>query len=266
MVRPASTPTWSPPTVPPPSPPASTPSRRTSTGWPAPLNVVWPDDVVFDAAARASGSRARFAVLGVGAGSLQLGFCLVLAAARRPTQRQHGTLLARRGARRTQVLGIATLQAAGAVLVGLVAGTAAGLAVVLLLTRGVVPDPGGAAVRALASAWPVVLGLAVAAVLGSVLLAAGPALRAGALRGVLAAVVLLAGGFAVLALVRPTADPAPRCRSRRWWGSPWRRVCSVPCCGAPPSRRWTASPGRSRAGRRCAGRSCSPGADRCCRA
>ena len=172
-----------------------------------PLNVVWPDDVVFDAAARASGSRARFAVLGVGAGSLQLGFCLVLAAARRPTQRQHGTLLARRGARRTQVLGIATLQTAGAVLVGLVAGTAAGLAVVLLLTRGVVPDPGGAAVRALASAWPVVLGLAVAAVLGSVLLAAGPALRAGALRGVLAAVVLLAGGLAVLALVRPTADP-----------------------------------------------------------
>ena len=172
-----------------------------------PLNVVWPDAVVLDAAARAQGSGGRFAVLGAGAGSLQLGFCLVLAAARRPTQRQHGALLARRGARPAQVLGVATRQAAGAVLLGLVVGTAAGLAVVLLLTRGVVPDPGGAAVRALASAWPVVGGLAVAAVLGSVLLAAGPALRPGTLRGVLAAVVLLAGGLAALALVRPTADP-----------------------------------------------------------
>ena len=172
-----------------------------------PLNVVWPDGVVLDAAARAQGSRGRFAVLGIGAGSLQLGFCLVLAAARRPTQRQHGTLLAHRGARPAQVLGVAMLQAAGAVLLGLVVGTLAGLAVVLLLTRGVVPDPGGAAVRALGSAWPVVLGLAVAAVLGSVLLAAGPTLRPATLRGVLAAVVLLAGGLAVLALVRPTADP-----------------------------------------------------------
>lgn len=172
-----------------------------------PLNIAWPDAVVLDAAARAEGSSGRFAVLGVGAGSLQLGFCLVLAAARRPAQRQHGTLLARRGARPTQVLGVATLQATGAVLLGLVVGTVAGLAVVLLLTRGVVPDPGGAAVRALTSAWPVVLGLAVAAVLGSVLLAAGPAVRPAALRAVLAAVVLLAGGLAVLALVRPTTDP-----------------------------------------------------------
>ena len=172
-----------------------------------PLNVTWPSGVVLDAAARAQGSAARFAVLGVGAGSLQLGFCLVLAAARRTAQRQQGTLLGRRGARPGQVLGVATLQAACAVLVGLVVGTSAGLAVVVVLARGLVPDPAGAALHALASAWPVVLGLGAAAVLGSVLLAAGPALRPRTLRAVLAAVVLLAGGLAALALVRPTTDP-----------------------------------------------------------
>ncbi len=172
-----------------------------------PLNVVWPDGVVLHAAARAEGSAARFAVLGLGAGSLQLGFCLVLAAARRPAQRQHATLLGRRGARPRQVLGAATLQAAYAVLVGLVVGTAAGLALVLVLTHGLVPVPAEAALDALASAWPVVLGLGGAAVVGSVLLAAGPALRPATLRVVLGCVVLLAGGLAALALVRPTTDP-----------------------------------------------------------
>lgn len=172
-----------------------------------PLNVVWPAATVLGAAARAEGSAGRFTVLGVGAGSLQLGFCLVLAAARRPAQRLHATLLGRRGARPGQVLGVATLQAVLAVLVGLVVGTAAGLAVVVALTHGRVPDPAASATGALASAWPVVLGLAAAAVLGSVLLAAGPALRPRTLRVVLAAAVLLAGGLAALALVRPTADP-----------------------------------------------------------
>ena len=172
-----------------------------------PLVVSWPDGVVLDAAARAQGSARRFAVLGVGAGALQLGFCLVLAAARRPAQRQHGLLLARRGARPGQVLGVATAQAAYAVVVGLVVGTAAGLAVVALLARGFVPRPWGAATSALGTAWPVVVGLGVAALLGSVLLAAGPALRARALRLVAAAVVLVAGGVALLALVRPTSDP-----------------------------------------------------------
>ncbi|MGI3785185.1 MAG: hypothetical protein ACRYG2_30880, partial [Janthinobacterium lividum] len=171
-----------------------------------PLNVTWPDGVVQDAASRAQGSAGRFAVLGVGAGSLQLGFCLVLAAARRPAQRQHGTLLGRRGARPGQVLGMATLQATSAVVAGLVLGTAAGLAVVVGLVHGFVPDPGAAALQALTTDWPVVLGLGVAAVLGSVLLAAGPALRPRTLRLVLGAVVLLAGGLALLALVRPTTD------------------------------------------------------------
>ena len=171
-----------------------------------PLNVTWPGAVVLDAAARAQASATRFAVLGVGAGSLQLGFCLVLAAARRPTQRQHGTLLGRRGARPGQVLGVAALQAALAVVVGLVVGTAAGLAVVVALTHGV-PDPSAAALPALASAWPAVVGLGLAAVLGSVLLAAGPPLRPGTLRLVLGAVFLPAAGLATLALVRPTPDP-----------------------------------------------------------
>ena len=171
-----------------------------------PLVVSWPDGAVLDAAARAQGSAARFAVLGVGAGSLQLGFCLVLAAARRPAQRQHATLLGRRGARPGQVLGLATLQAAYAVALGLVVGTAVGLAVVVGLTRGLVADPGAVALHALATAWPAVLGLGVAAVLGSVLLAAGPALRPRTLRLVAGAVVLLAGGLALLALGRPTTD------------------------------------------------------------
>ena len=171
-----------------------------------PLNVTWPDGVVLDAAARAQASTGRFTVLGVGAGALQLGFCLVLAAARRPAQRQHGTLLTRRGARPAQVLGVAALQTAMAVVVGLVVGTAAGTALVAVLVRGG-PDPSAGALHALASTWPVVLGLGLAAVLGSVLLAAGPALRPATLRLALTAVVLLAGGLAVLALVRPTADP-----------------------------------------------------------
>lgn len=172
-----------------------------------PLNVTWPATVVLDAAARASGSAGRFTVLGIGAGSLQLGFCLVLAAARRPAQRQHDTLLGRRGARPSQVLAMATLQAAFAVGVGLVVGTATGLAVVVALTRQLVPDPAGSALHALASAWPAVLGLAAAAVLGSVVLAAGPGLRPGTIRVALAVAVLLAGALATLALVRPTPDP-----------------------------------------------------------
>ncbi|MGI3780822.1 MAG: hypothetical protein ACRYG2_08585, partial [Janthinobacterium lividum] len=172
-----------------------------------PLDVSWPDAVVLDAAARAQASAARFAVLGIGAGSLQLGFCLVLAAARRPAQRQHGTLLGRRGARPRQVLGVATLQATFAALVGLVVGTAIGLALVVALTHGLVPASPVAALHALASAWPVVLALGVAAMLGSVVLGAGPALRPGSLRVALGSLVLLVGGLATLALVRPTADP-----------------------------------------------------------
>jgi hypothetical protein len=172
-----------------------------------PLNVTWPDSAVLDAAARAQGSAGRFAVLGVGAGALQLGFCLVLAAARRPAQRQQGTLLGRRGARPGQVLGVATLQAAFAVVVGLLVGTAAGLAAVVALTRGLVPDPWFGARLALGSAWPVVLGLGAAALLGSVLLAAGRGLRPRTLRAVLGAAVLLAAALATLALVRPTPDP-----------------------------------------------------------
>lgn len=172
-----------------------------------PLNVLWPRDVVLDAAARASGSAGRFTVLGVGAGALQLGFCLVLAAGRRPAARQHGTLLARRGARPAQVLGLAALQAGFAVVLGLVVGVLVGLAVTTWLGSGAVPDPLAGAVRALATGWPVVLGLGIAALVGSVLLAAGPAVRPRTLRAVVGTAVLVAGGLVTLALVRPTPDP-----------------------------------------------------------
>ncbi len=172
-----------------------------------PLNVVWPSTDVLDAGTRGEDSAARFRVLGVGAGALQLGFCLVLAAARRPSARQHGTLLARRGARPLQAVGVATLQAGLAVLTGLLVTVATAVAAAVAAPV-VVPGAGlGTGLGALGSAWPAVVGLAVAAVLGSVLLAVGPPLRPGVLRLGPAAVVLLAGGLATLALVRPTDDP-----------------------------------------------------------
>ncbi len=172
-----------------------------------PLNLTWPSAVVLDAAARGQGSAERFAVLGAGAGALQLGFCLVLAAGRRPAARQHAGLLGRRGARPTQVLALETAQAVAAVGTGLVVGVLAGLGTVVLLLHGRVDRPAGAALAALATSWPTLLVLAAAAVLGSVVLTAAPAVRPGAVRAVLAAVGVLAGGVAVLALARPTADP-----------------------------------------------------------
>ena len=171
-----------------------------------PLNIVWPGAAVLDAASRGQDSTARFAVLGVGAGALQLGFCLVLAAGRRPAARQHALLLGRRGARPGQVLLLATLQAGLTVLAGVVVGVGAGLVVVGALAVGV-QSAGPAVAHALATAWPVVVGLAVAAVLGSVLLAVGPGVRPRSVRLATGAVVVLAAGLALLALVRPDADP-----------------------------------------------------------
>ncbi|SEQ60615.1 hypothetical protein [Microlunatus flavus] len=169
-----------------------------------PLNLVWPDAAVLDAAARGQDSAGRFAVLGVGAGALQLGFCLVLAAGRRPSARQHGTLLGRRGARPAQVLAVAALQAGIAVLAGVVVGVLGGLGVVLAL--GGASSVAGAS-AALGRAWPVVLGLGVAAVLGSLAVAVGPTVRPRTVRLGLVAMVVVAGGLALLALVRPTSDP-----------------------------------------------------------
>jgi hypothetical protein len=97
-----------------------------------PLSISWPVDAVTAAADRAARSASRFAVLGAGAGALQLGFCLVLAAGMRRRQQLVGLLLSRRGATTAQVLLAAVLQAAIAVVAGALLGTlgAAGLVAV----------------------------------------------------------------------------------------------------------------------------------------
>ena len=63
-----------------------------------PLSVAWPAEVVAAAEARATASADRFSVLGAGAGALQLGLCLVVAAWLRRRQQLVGVLLVRRGA------------------------------------------------------------------------------------------------------------------------------------------------------------------------
>ena len=175
-----------------------------------PLNVTWPDTVVLDAAARAQGSAGRFTVLGVG--RRVAAARLLPRAGRGPTSRPAPAAArcsGRRGARPGQVLGVATLQAAFAVVVGLVVGDGGRPGLVVALTRGLVPDPGRGALHALAVAWPVVLGLGVAAVLGSVLLAAGPPVRDRAPCASCSASPSSCSPAVspLLALVRPTPDP-----------------------------------------------------------
>ena len=65
-----------------------------------PLSITWPAEAVAAAEARAAASADRFAVLGAGAGALQLGLCLVVAAWLRRRQQLVGVLLVRRGGAR----------------------------------------------------------------------------------------------------------------------------------------------------------------------
>ena len=62
-----------------------------------PLSVIWPAEAVAAGEARAAASADRFSVLGAGAGALQLGLCLVVAAWLRRRQQLVGVLLLRRG-------------------------------------------------------------------------------------------------------------------------------------------------------------------------
>ena len=129
-----------------------------------PLSVSWPIETVTAAAERANSSAERFAVLGVGAGALQLGFCLVVAAGMRLRQQLVGRLLSRRGGSPGQILLSTALQPAIVVPVGVLVGLGLGGALVAVRARGVLPDPLSTALAAGAATWPVLAGLALAAV------------------------------------------------------------------------------------------------------
>lgn len=173
-----------------------------------PLNLTWPSAVALAAADRAEASAPRFAVLGAGAGALQLGFCLVVAAGQRRRQQQHAALLVRRGARPGQVLQVATVQPVLAVLAGMGVGTGAGLLLVAGLTQKVLPRPWAVAGSALDSSWPTLLGLGLAAVLLSVALARWPTIPTRSVRLLAGLALLAAAGLAVLALAAPPQNPS----------------------------------------------------------
>ena len=148
-----------------------------------PLSITWPAEAVAAAEARAAASADRFAVLGAGAGALQLGFCLVVAAWVRRRQQLVGLLLIRRGGSAAQVTGVTLLQAIPSVLLGLAIGT--GVAALMVALRGAGVETGArpaAAASAVMSAGPVLVVLAVLAVLGVTAVACWPATRAEAAR------------------------------------------------------------------------------------
>ena len=140
-----------------------------------PLSVSWPMETVTAAAERADSSAERFAVLGVGAGALQLGFCLVVAAGLRLRQQLVGRLLSRRGGSPGQILLSTALQPAIVVPVGVLVGLGVGGALVAVRARGLLPDPLSTTLAAGAATWPVLAGLALAAVAIVLAVASWPA-------------------------------------------------------------------------------------------
>ena len=151
-----------------------------------PLSVTWPADAVAAAEARAAASADRFAVLGAGAGALQLGLCLVVAAWQRRRQQLVGVLLARRGASSIQITGVTLLQAVPAVILGVLIGTGVAALVVALRASGSGTGAGlAAATSAAVSAVPVLIALAVLAVVSVTAVTRWPATGAGAARSVM---------------------------------------------------------------------------------
>jgi hypothetical protein len=154
-----------------------------------PLSVSWPAAAVAAAEARAVASADRFAVLGAGAGALQLGLCLVVAAWLRRRQQLVGVLLARRGGSSAQITAVTLLQAVPAVVLGVLVGAGVAAFVVALrgssagVASGSATEAGlTAAVSALGSTAPVLIALAVLAVAGVTAVARWPATGAGAAR------------------------------------------------------------------------------------
>jgi hypothetical protein len=165
-----------------------------------PLSVSWPIETVTAAAERANSSAERFAVLGVGAGALQLGFCLVVAAGLRPRQQLVGRLLSRRGGSPGQILLSTALQPAIVVPVGVLVGLGLGGALVAVRARGVLRDPLSTTLAAGAATWPVLAGLALAAVAIVLAIASWPAEAGRAGNWLLNSALVAAVGVPVLAL------------------------------------------------------------------
>ena len=148
-----------------------------------PLSITWPADAVAAAEARAAASADRFAVLGAGAGALQLGLCLVVAAWLRRRQQLVGVLLVRRGASSAQITGVTLLQAVPSVILGVLVGTGVAAMLVALRASGAGTGAGlAAATSAVVSAVPVLVALAVLAVVGVTAVTRWPATGAGAAR------------------------------------------------------------------------------------
>ena len=148
-----------------------------------PLSVTWPADAVAAAETRAIASADRFAVLGAGAGALQLGLCLVVAAWLRRRQQLVGVLLARRGGSSAQIIGVTLLQAVPSVILGVLVGT--GVAALFVGLRASGSGAGAelaAASSAVVSAVPVLVALAVLAVVGVTAVTRWPATGAEAAR------------------------------------------------------------------------------------
>ncbi|MTD16764.1 hypothetical protein GIS00_22775 [Nakamurella sp. YIM 132087] len=165
-----------------------------------PLTITWPSDTVLDASARAAASADRFRILGVAAGVLQLGFCVVVAAGLRRRGQLVGRLLTRRGASWRQILLTTSLQPLPAVLVGLLVGAAAGALLTALRGRGIVADPSAAALDAVDATWPTLVWLGVAAIAITVATVRWPDSAVRPTRLVLDCVAVLAVGLTVLVL------------------------------------------------------------------
>lgn len=171
-----------------------------------PLSVVWPVDPVTTAAARAEASAELFTVLGAGAGALQLGFCVVVAAGLRRRQLLTARQLLRRGASTAQVWLTTVTQPLLAVAVGTLAGAGVATVVVWARLRPVVPDPWPAAGRAAVSGLPTLVALGAAAVLVSVAVLRWPAAAERSTQLVLD-MALLTLGLAIVLLISGAPGP-----------------------------------------------------------
>lgn len=129
-----------------------------------PLSLTWPDAEVTAAAQRAAAAADRFSVLGAGAGVLQLGFALVVAAGMRRRQQLTRRLLSRRGASAPQITLVMAIQPVVAVAAGLILGTVLAAAVVTVRARGLPAGGVGSGGLAVAAAGPTLLGIGVGAV------------------------------------------------------------------------------------------------------
>ncbi|WP_375423099.1 hypothetical protein [uncultured Friedmanniella sp.] len=173
-----------------------------TVGDAGPLAVSWPEAAVSAAADRAAQASTRLRALGTASGLLVLGFCVVVAAALRPRTQHLARVLTRRGARTGQVYLVLVLQAAAAVLTGLLLGAAG--SVLWLGGRLAGSAPWSAALAAVTSCWPVLAALAVAAVLLTVLVTRWPADAAPLAGWALAAALLVTVGLPVLVLTSGT--------------------------------------------------------------